>query len=292
MKHSALVLSLFAFTVWTADQAHGQAIIEYGISVGRAGAAGTAAGATGAGIAGIFSKLDSRLSEQPKTQSGARTAQPEFDSESLERRPPSFSTSGTTVETSSGVRISGHPSTPAPVMPTRYQARSLDYEPAASAASPASSAGDLIAAQPEPSAAPVEGEAEPAAAAAPASTPESQETPQPAAGQPVAVTGARTGTAGNTAPAEKTAIGTDPALRRLLEIDSEIADIPEGTSIEDVIARFGKPIFKMAGLPGQNYSEKYIFRTADGRRFTVFTRDGLVAHTLVEPLVLGNRAAL
>jgi hypothetical protein len=84
----------------------------------------------------------------------------------------------------------------------------------------------------------------------------------------------------------------DPAVRQLLEVDSEIADIPEGASIEDVIARFGKPIFKMAGLPGQGYSEKYIFRMADGRRFTVFTRDGLVAHTVVEPLVLGNRAAL
>jgi len=292
VKHSALVLSFFAFTVWTADQARGQAIIEYGINVGRAGAAGTAAGATGAGIAGIFNKLNSRLDEQPKTQSGARTAQPEFDSEELERSrtqryAPSFSTSGTTVETSSGVRISGHPSTPPPVMPARYQARSLDYEPSASAASPASSAGDSIAAQPEPSAAAAEGATQPAAeAAAPLPAVETQETGQQAA-QPVSVLDARTVAPGQTTPAE-----INPSLQRVLKIDSEIADIPEGTSIEDVIARFGKPIFKMAGLPGQNYSEKYIFRTADGRRFTVFTRDGLVAHTLVEPLVLGNRAAL
>ncbi|MDA1314179.1 MAG: hypothetical protein O2968_12640 [Acidobacteria bacterium] len=300
MKHTALVLSFFAFTVWTADQAHGQAMIGYGINVGRAGAAGAAAGATGAGMAGIFNNLNNRLSEEPNTQSGARSAQPEFDREELERsrnqrRAPSFSTSGTTIETSSGVRISGHPSSRPPVTPARYQARSFDYEPAPSvpAASPVSSVADPIAEQPEQSASTSQGEAQPATEAeepTPLPTVEIQETPEQAA-QPVSVMNARTGAAGQAGPANNTG-GLDPALRRLLEIDSEIADIPEGTSIEDVIARFGKPIFKMAGLPGEGYSEKYIFRMADGRRFTVFTQGGMVANIIVEPLLLGNRAAL
>jgi hypothetical protein len=307
VKHSALVFSFFAFTVWTADEAQGQAMVGYGINVGRAGAAGAAAGATGAGAAGIFGNLNSRLSEQPKTQSGARTAQPEFDSEQLKEsrehsQAPSFSTSGTTVETSSGVKISGRRSTPPPVMPTRYQARSLDYEPApyTPTASSAPVATPPIAAQPKPLSKAPQGEpeqtpeaektAEADAAALP--TAEIQGAPRQAAAQPVYVLDGRTTVPDQAAPAQETEAEVTPSLRQLFEIDSEIADIPEGTSIQAVIERFGAPIFKMVGLPGQDYSEKYIFRMADGRRFTVFTQDGMVANILVEPLVLGNRAAL
>ncbi len=300
VKVSALVLSCFAFTVLTADYAYGQAMIGYGINVGRAGAAGTAAGATGAGIAGIFGNLNNRLKEQPKNQSGARTGQPEFDSEDLEasrreRRRPSFSTTGTTTTTSSGVRISGHSSTPPPVTPARYRARSFDYQAAVSAAPPPAPAADTsVTEQPEPAPELAEGEglqnAEAAEAEA-ADTPDSQELPEVVETQPLSVKQARAHRPAQAGTA-KTTIELDPALRKLLEIDSEIADIPEGTPIGDLIARFGRPLFKMAGLPGQGYSEKYIFRTEDGRRFTVFVRGGTVASILVEPLRMEDRASL
>lgn len=74
-----------------------------------------------------------------------------------------------------------------------------------------------------------------------------------------------------------------PDVQRFLEVDSEIADIAMGTPIEDLIARFGKPLLTMAGLGGQGYSEKYIFRAPDGRRFTVFAQDGTVADITIEP---------
>ncbi len=98
--------------------AAGQAIIGYGINVGRAGTAGAATGAAGAGAAGIFKRLKGTLdaeSETKPSQASTTERKPEFDKapgekpeDSAANRPakPVFKSSGE-VKTKSGVKISG-----------------------------------------------------------------------------------------------------------------------------------------------------------------------------------------
>ena len=287
MKLFAIAVSLLCLVLVNVDQGFGQAIIGYGINVGRAGAAGAGAGAAGAGAAGIFRKLGDRMAGDDSKASGnrtARTAQPEFDPKDLEnakaeRELPAYSTSGT-VKTESGVRISGLSSRRASPTRVRYAARPYDYAPAGSGATattvPSESAA--VASQPEPAVASTQNVAATPAAPAATSQAEVSTPPQAQAAGPSVLDARQSGSTPTATDAALT-----PDVRRFLEVDSEIADIAMGTPIEDLIARFGKPLFKMVGLGGQGYSEKYIFRAPDGRRFTVFAQDGAVADITIEP---------
>jgi len=254
VKRSALAALLLCLVLVNVDQAFGQAMIGYGINVGRAGAAGAGAGATG-----IFRKLSNRMDgdSNPSGHRTARTAQPEFDPKDLEnmkaeREEPAYSTSGT-VKSESGVRSSGRSCRRASPTRVRYAARPYDYELTGSgpAATPAPSAA--VASQPQP--VPAAGDVQ-IAEAAPAAPPATGQAEVEVSAQSQAqsagpsVLSARQG---SSTPAAVDAALT-PELRRLLEVDSEIADIAVGTPIEDLIARFGKPLLKMVGLGGEGYS--------------------------------------
>lgn len=283
MKRSALAALLLCLVLVNVDQGFGQAMIGYGINVGRAGAAGAGAGATG-----IFRKLSNRMdgNSNPSGHRTARTAQPEFDPKDLEnmkaeREEPAYSTSGT-VKTEGGVRISGLSSRRASPTRVRYAARPYDYEPTGSgpAATPAPSAA--VASQPQP--APAAGDAQ-IAEATPAAPPATGQAEVEVSAQSQAQSAGPSVLSARQGSSTPTAVDAalTPELRRLLEVDSEIADIAVGTPIEDLIARFGKPLLKMVGLGGEGYSEKYIFRAPDGRRFTVFAQAGVVADIMIEP---------
>ena len=285
MKLSTIAASLLCLVLVNVDQGFGQAMIGYGINVGRAGAAGAGAGAAGAGAAGIFRKLGDRMAGEDSNASGnrtARTAQPEFDPKDLENRKaeresPAYSTSGT-VKTESGVRISGLSTRRASPTRVRYAARPYDYAPAGPGPTPTSAPSAGVAPQPAPATAGTQNAAAPPAAPAATSQAEVSTPPQVQSEGP-SVLNARQG--GSTPTATDAAL--TPDVQRFLEVDSQIADIAMGTPIEDLIARFGKPLFKMVGLGGQGYTEKYIFRAPDGRRFTVFAQDGAVADITIEP---------
>ena len=261
MRLCALGLSIFSLALFTADQASGQTIIGYGINVGRAGVAGTAAGAAGAGATGIFRRLHGRLDAKPENgQSRTRGAEPVFDEDDLaarkkseaEREQPAFENSGT-IKTSSGVRISGLSSRR--TSRRTYQPRAVNYQPLppgpGSTPSPSASTSTVTASEKPTAPVPVEVERENSSLPAPAPKPVAAATPgkavsEQAAEEHVGVRNARSSTAYAEPTDDLPAKQMDPELLKLMEIDSEIADIPAGTPIEDLIARFGKPLLKMA----------------------------------------------
>ncbi len=53
-------------------------------------------------------------------------------------------------------------------------------------------------------------------------------------------------------------------------------------SIEDVIAKLGKPKFTFIGVAGGGYSDQYMFDLSDGRRVVVYVLDGVVSRILTE----------
>ena len=68
-------------------------------------------------------------------------------------------------------------------------------------------------------------------------------------------------------------------------------DIPAGTPVEELMKRFGEPLMALTGISGEDYTEKYVFRTPDGARLTVLSIDGKVSTVIVESDP-GARAAL
>ena len=300
VKLSALAGSLFCLILMTADQGFGQAIVGYGINVGRAGAAGAGAGAAGAGAAGIFKKLGNRMEADSKSSGHrtARTAQPEFDPEDLEakkpeREEPAFDNSGT-MKTKSGVKISGLSARRASPTRVRYAARPYDYAPSAGSAE-TTTAAPSAAAAPQPATGAVSAQdAEADDSAAPEATatesagsPSTESADVSPQEQPTSTASVLNARRDRAAPKGTDAVLT-PEAQKFLEVDSEIADIAIGTPIEDLISRFGKPLFKMVGLGAQGYNEKYIFRAPDGRRFTVFAQDGAVADITIEPAEIAS----
>ena len=107
------IFSLASFLALTmTGLSYGQAMIGYGINVGRAAAAGAGIGAVGAGTAGIFQNLRKSANEASTGKSGTRRAsrqpQPEFEDTDLRvgTAKPAYQSSQT-VKTSTGIAISG-----------------------------------------------------------------------------------------------------------------------------------------------------------------------------------------
>ena len=288
-----------------APLAAGQAIIGYGINVGRAGTAGAATGAAGAGAAGIFKRLKGTLdaeSETKPSQASTTERKPEFDKapvekpeESAANRPakPVFKSSGE-VKTESGVKISGLTPVTAPrrwAEPEPAQAWvPMPPGPAPSAPAPAPSQASASAAgAPSASA----GNPEPAPASAPA--PAAAASGDGADGLPVVergvshpgITQARIATVYPNRPPRATQttpqadVGSEPTVGPE-PAGYSVVEIIEGTLISDVIERFGKPLMRMVGIPRDGYSEKYLFRAPDGSRFAVLALDGRVVRVLAD----------
>ena len=321
------IFSLASFLALTiTGLSYGQAMIGYGINVGRAAAAGAGIGAVGAGTAGIFQNLRKSANEASTGKSGARRTsrqpQPEFEDTDLRvgTAKPAYQSSQT-VKTSTGIAISGltpsgaaqfhatygEPSGPKRAWKRRLERKREEHRRAVLDAARAASNG------------PAPGAGADATGSAPAA-----EMPDPAGPAPVretaaggAAAGAETVAATPAAPSASTpgpsvtassrvSIGEPLTAKfsrtpegehtpRLLGEDDralvdELADIEEGLSIEDLIERFGKPIVQMMGLVADGYSAKYVFRTASGRRFTVFAYEGKVMDVVAEPLLVSRSA--
>jgi hypothetical protein len=59
-------------------------------------------------------------------------------------------------------------------------------------------------------------------------------------------------------------------------------EIPAGTLIADLVKRFGEPILALTGISGEDYTEKYVFRTPEGARVTVLSVEGRVTSFVVD----------
>ncbi len=280
---------------------YGQAMIGYGINVARAGAAGVA---SGAGAAGIFSKLGSTTENAAKPMSGgARPPQPAFPDDDLKptviklntgAKPGISATSGT-HKTSSGFTISGIPSSTASsagnetatvreVAPSDSASESAnfdtgpDYAPAAPGSyqpvSGAGSAGHAAAAvQPEvaanePAAETVENESTP-------------ETPSTASAESSSSPSAQLGRSSVvTSPTSPIGIAPEAASPANEQASSAELEISVGDEVDQIIARFGEPMMALKGITDKDYTEKYLFRTADGLRITVLAVNGTVTAVL------------
>lgn len=63
--------------------------------------------------------------------------------------------------------------------------------------------------------------------------------------------------------------------------DAEIAGVRIGSKIEEVIANLGQPKFSFTGIVGKGYTEKYVFKNANGDTITVLTWAGTVTSVLL-----------
>ena len=300
-----------ALALGSAPFAAGQAIIGYGINVGRAGAAGAAAGAAGAGAAGIFKNVQGALTRKPErraSQGSTAQREPEFDKRDLEKpkdaptdtRAKLASRSSGEVKTKSGIKISGitvsrsAPRRWAVPEPAFYDEAPTPPDPSAS--QPNSSLSS--ASQPAPSAPPAT-DANPEAttlseplAASPEGGDEAADSPQAQPAGSPGVLDARVATVYPNSPqaGAQANAGDEPSGTTMPATDSTVG-IFEGTPIDRVIERFGKPLLRMAGISSNGYSEKYIFRAADGSRFTVLVQDGKVVRVLFDRTLDPTRAS-
>ena len=277
----ALIVSLAAGLA-ASGPLFGQAMIGYGIGVGRAGAAGAA---TGAGAAGIFSGVKGTLDQPDPKQDPAAARQATADeiekaeiekakkkeeetSESAksgqkdQQAPAAATWDSGTLTTSNGFVISGlqrrptrsgyPPTAPGPVVKIE------------GSTPPAS--GDAAAAE-EGSEAAQAGEA--------------RRTGPSGVFEPIVMS---FGTARQDSPQGASANGSTSAPLSL--------EIAAGTPIADLVMRFGEPVLALTGISGEDYTEKYVFRTPEGVRLTVLSVAGRVTSFAVDNGVEAERAAL
>ena len=303
---------VFAVAAALPSSLSGQAMVGYGIIVGRSGAAGVA---TGAGAAGVFSKLGSRVQQAEQPPSGvARGRQPEFGEDDLKPTVIKLNTgskSGATATSgkrkmSSGVTISGVPASRGrPAGSQAAAAREValvnsetagvgeaygygsaapgPYQPVSSASSAGRSRAEV---RPEPA------ENEPSV-----ETAENESLPEAPAAAPVGSSSSR-GSGSSafsvlTAPRNSTGISAGPVSVSADDVSlSAELEISVGDEVEKIIARFGKPLMALKGISGRDYTEKYLFRTEDGLRITVLAVNGTVTAVLASAKPLAARAAL
>jgi hypothetical protein len=274
----ALIVSLAAGLA-ASGPLFGQAMIGYGVGVGRAGAAGAA---TGAGAASIFSgvkgELDQRDSkpdpaaarqataeeiEKAKKEEKKEETSESSKSEQKDRQAPAAATwdSGT-LTTSNGFVISGlqrrptrsgyPPTAPGPVVKIDRPAPPVSSDAAAAEDGSEGSQGG-----------------------------EARRTGPSGVFEPIVMS---FGTAKQDSPQEASANGSSPAPLSL--------EIPAGTPIADLVKRFGEPVLALTGISGEDYTEKYVFRTPEGARLTVLSVEGRVTSFVVDNGDDAERAAL
>jgi hypothetical protein len=303
---------VFAVAAALPSSSYGQAMVGYGINVARAGAAGVGGGA---GVAGIFGKLGSTTKQAEQPPSGvARGRQPEFGEDDLKPTVIKLNTgskSGASAisgkrKMSSGVTISGIPASSGgsagsqatavrEVAPANSRTAAADegygygssapgsYQPVSRVSSAGRSRAD---ARPKPA------ENKPSV-----ETAEKEILPEVPAAAAVESSSSRgSGSSASsvlTAPRNSTGISAGP-VSVPADDGSSSADlgISVGDKVEQIIVRFGKPLMALKGISGQDYTEKYLFRTEDGLRITVLAVNGTVTAVLASARPLATRAAL
>ena len=304
----ALMFVLFAAPAWL----EAQAFIGYGINVARAGAVGVGAGA---GVGGLLSGLKRTADSAGKagrTVTVTSSRAPEFEEDDLEpktvikmpkRDKTKLSTGASQRKIRGGVVISGVPASDAPASTgTSVRVRSENGLQASSgiekrvrwdvgggsgrSTSPVRGASRTPGDAAQPSAKPAandpeadestdeEATAAAASAAAPggpeagadSAAPGSSAAPPPSG--PRIIIAAPLRGSGDAAPAAEPVNDDTQA--------AEDIGIEVGEDVAAVIERFGKPSMVLKGIFGQDYTEKYTFRTKDGRKIVVLAVNGKV----------------
>ena len=286
MKKSVLFALMACVGLALPPATYGQAVIGYGINVGRAGAAGVGAGA---GLAGVFSKVNQPLKKAgqegaSRSQTG-KQAGPQFDNDKVPKGNGQAKVGADgKLKLKGGATIAGLRSSPRVARSSQLstEARAVASSEAAKSYSPA--------ATPAPG---------PSPSAAPATiTPELSEvesaSPNPTADD-LAATDTQVAAESSDSPATAEKDVTTPASNRgvLSPIvgstdpaesgtGEELAGkegtivIAVGDKVADIIARLGKPTMVLKGIGGNGYNEKYTFRKPDGSKFTVLALHGTV----------------
>lgn len=250
----------------------GQSIIEYGHGVGRAGAAGAA---SGTGIAGIFSKVrDTSEDDKTKKRSTTGVQTREQTTEAYERDASEPGNAPLKMKTSSGAVVSG-------VSPSWMGAAYRDplSEPIrvkkVEWSNPEENAAENKTAEQQVELAGSEltstGEVV-AEASAEAATSETR-------GAAHVVSPGHSHGESSVEGSVEPGFGAPPQLEAVT--DAEIAGVRIGSRIDEVIRTLGRPTFAFTGLTGRSYTEKYVFKNADGETITVLTWAGVVTSVLV-----------
>jgi hypothetical protein len=255
----------------------GQAMIEYGHGVAKAGVAGAA---SGTGLVGIFSTMKDTSEDKDKNRQYT-TAKPKAETEATQPQTSRSSTepanTPTKMTTSSGVVVSGvSPSwmTTAYRDPVREPVR---VKSVAWSNSSEENAAVVESATGTAGAQPPVAEGSVAAGTVAAGTEAST-----ADGAPPAEGGAHGQVVHNASPyswAEPQGVGQIQHFDTAA--DAEIAGVRIGSKIEEVIANLGQPKFSFTGIVGKGYTEKYVFKNANGDTITVLTWAGTVTSVIV-----------
>jgi hypothetical protein len=269
MRTKRCLASALGVGLVVSSAAFGQAIVEYGHGVAKAGVAGAA---SGTGLAGIFSKMKDSSDDKDKNRqyttakTPAETAAVAAETQSDSAEPGNAPGKMTT---SSGVVISGvSPSwiSAAYSDPMRKTVRVKDVE-WSNAAEEQAAAASQAASEPQPVV------VEQAAATAEAGSPV---VASPRSGTVAAapVVGYNSGYSSFAPPAN----ATGP---RVEGNDAEVAGVRIGSKIDEVVRTLGRPSFTFTGIVGKNYTEKYVFKNSDGETITVMAWTGIVTSVLL-----------
>ena len=266
MKKSVLFALMACVGLALPPATYGQAIIGYGINVGRAGAAGVGAGA---GLAGVFSKVNQPLKKAgqegaSRSQTG-KQAGPQFDNDKVPKGNGQAEVGADgKLKLKGGAMIAG-------LRPSPRIARSSQLSTEARAVASSEAAKSY-----SPAATPAPG---PSPSAAPATiTPELSEvesaSPNPTADD-LAATDTQVAAESSDSPATAEQDVTTPASNRgvlspIIVSASDSAEnssggegagkegtivVAAGDKIADLIARLGKPTMVLKGIRGNGYNE-------------------------------------
>ena len=267
--------------------AYGQAIIGYGINVGRAGAAGVGAGA---GLGGMFSKVNQPLKKAgqegaSRSQTG-KQAGPQFDNDKVPKGNGQAAVGADgKLKLKGGATIAGL--RPSPRIARSWQLSTETHAVASSEVAESYSPAPTPAPGPSSSASPEK------------TTPESSEvesaSPNPADNDLAGTSGQVAAESSDSSATAEQAPTTSASNRGVLSpIVVGSADSAENSSgregagkegtiviavgdkVADLIARLGKPTMVLKGISGNGYNEKYTFRKPDGGKFTVLALHGTV----------------
>jgi hypothetical protein len=72
------------------------------------------------------------------------------------------------------------------------------------------------------------------------------------------------------------------ALHSSQPLAEPTVDIAAGTTVDELKKRFGEPVLALTGISGEDYTEKYVFRTSEGVLLTVLSVEGKVTAFVVE----------
>ncbi len=314
---------LFAAPAWL----QAQAFVGYSINVARAGAAGVGAGAGVGGILSSLKGTTDSAGKSGGTVNASPRKSPEFAEDDLapktviklpKRDQATLSTGSSRRTIKGGVVISGVPASNARAKtgttvrvrgatgsqsggdaekPIQWDVGNSGNGPRSSPVRGASRAAPQPVRQPAKEKEAEADDKTAAAASNSAAEPAAQETVESETASDTAAAHSP-GTTPFTGPtrifAAPLKVGANaPAPAEATQALDETADddieIELGEDVAAVIERFGTPLMVLKGIFGQDYTEKYTFRTKEGRKIVVLALNGKVTAITSEPLRLVAR---